>query len=432
MTESSDEITLFLEHLSWLIVEADLAGNSLLQILSQRFEGGFPFREAIYVDHPAIVASEEATVRLLSRKHKHKQPVLIWGEEPGREVDWFRTVLERGNRGPGHYANIESEELLDRAVSDGLIGLALRWHQILTASVMNDNRKRRRDALVAAVHGTQFRGTPWNATLSRRLRRLAPLELLAIEGGLSLWANLRGEELATHFSRLVRENPMITPQNANDLLEWTAALATARAASLNGWKLDRSALELGGGRDIFFSYGDFRCRISKGLLRDGAGQSIGGASGDDELSELIKATGLKARGIQPDLIVTFWRRDHPAEFVTFLGDAKRNASGEGFGYLASSIAKSFLYTNTYSSFLPLAPQFTLFMFQGVQEVLGIDGALSGDIASAIPISASIPKVFALDMRHWARRSDVMVAWFQHLHTSAMQRLFSSEAVSDIA
>ena len=434
MNDSFEDIDVFLEYLRWFIIKGGVAGNTLIDFLSRRFHEGFPFQGAIYVDHPAILKAELATISLLNRKHVHQRQTLVWGDIPGREVDWCQTRLEYGSRGPGVYANIESEDVVDRYVTQGLLGLVHRWHRILEAARKTPERLIRIARLKQLIQSQDYMGTTWNEAISRKLRRIDLQACIDIEAGISLWANLRGEDLAGNFERMIKEGPTLSARNINDLLEWSVAFAVVRAAVDAGWEFTFTETTIHDDRALLLKKGDFLCRVGKGLLTDGNNNAMEGAKGDDLLSRLLQAAGLGVKGIQPDIVVTFWMSDSPEKCVTFLADAKRNSSGDGSGYLASSIAKALLYATTYDEFLPLAPQFTLFMYQGVDRVLGIDGFRPLAIALTMRNEEiEYPRVFCLDTRHWVApgADSPITAWFEHIAAAGTQSLTCSLDASSV-
>lgn len=449
---ANDDLVHFLTNFAWFAQAVDLSLDDVVRLLSSRFLGDFVlFQEEVFLNSNEARAEEKAICELLARTLLRHSRSVVWGREPGRDVDWCRTWLEAPQRGPGMYANVVDSPRPDGQLIGALQTLAgIRAGRLGAVRTISDSGER-----VARLRRANSRyttvGHPWTEVVARRLRHVDPEAARDIETSLALrrsFHDVRLRNLLLDEAKAVRDGSRSSDEwrsnNADTLFEWTTALALCKAAVDTGWKPEKiKQIENSSGPgypDVTFAFGNdqaARCRISKGRPRGPGDKSQANETQDDELSALIKATGNGATGSQPDIVVTFWRTDGlgsgTPEFSTYIGDAKRNVEGDGRAYLAASISKALVYSSAFSGLLRNTPHCTLFLYQGVKACLGVgltDEQLREEGRAAVVAKLAdveLPKVLCLDLPligdvvkagESAGGSPVLKAYFERLVADA--------------
>lgn len=234
----------------------------------------------------------------------------------------------------------------------------------------------RRATLRRAIAPQLTRGlspVPFGTRHSIRLRRLderAAEDVGAIEDALGFWTRAFGISNAADSDALAQVGRLLDDadaQNIDTMMEATVALSIARAAveaprpdwpTVFPW----TVLSVDDPRAMYpvirLRSGDLICEIAKGTPRGGL---IGGEREKipDLLSpwadEALPQTGKsRSSGRQPDLVISFWFEGNPSNVVFALGDAKRNATGDGEGYLRAALEVAATYLMSFGHRMGLA------------------------------------------------------------------------------
>src|SRR5690606_26080554 len=122
----------------------------------------------------------------------------------------------------------------------------------------------------------------------------------------------------------------------------------------------------------------------------------------DRMAIVRQAAGVSHAPRQPDIRLAFWEASNPRLRVYALGDAKRNASGDGVGYIKDSLDVAVLYLVAYARDLgvelspdpgrllsaPIWPPFTLFVRRAPASAAPADELVSqfrNDVAKPSPV-----------------------------------------------
>lgn len=453
---------LFLELLTWYVEAADLDLDELVGLLASRFPAADlkQLRLELPLDTQAMTEAEEAVVDCIGRRPLQNVGLTQWRNEPGRNVDWTQTLLRYPGRVPEAYAEIRRTQITDAPLLAGLAGLAERWLIMLEACHTTEYRAERHRKLRTALQRFSSRPQVWNTALARRLRRFSPTAASKIEARFSATHELRGANLSQQLHQYLRyamDTESWEAKNGDNLFELTSALAIARSAAtdadnrpLGAWKLFHNREELG---SHYLSSSMLLCRICKGRPKDPAGVDLLGVDCvPDKLTMLIRATGNNATGSQPDLVLTFWRATNESSCVTYLGDAKRNRSGDGRSYLVDSIGKAMVYRQAYADALGVycvgvgpgavssPPLVTLFCYQACNRVANVDtpeglrSRWKESVAEALGCKRhDVVEILAFDLRHFGLDESgtwdatVLRAWFDRLAYQAHESLIDQEA-----
>lgn len=455
---------LFLGVFGWYCGSVDLTFDEFLKSLSERMDVSDRknLRFEVFVDDEIQRNGEDALVKLANRLPNQGRHTRRWSDAPGRAVDWSQTWLSREMGRCDRFCNLERVLVPDKATRGALAGLASRWESVLECVPAAADRDKRLNSLRKArlalnsnripppveagressatqstgadeeIGGVRSRsstvpsivvnkatlqylpsqGSGWSQNASRRLHHVDHEAAIAIDAAIRLWEGneRRGAALAKFVERWLHgdQQSHLRAQNANTLLEWTAALWVARAALTLGWEWDASSsLQTGSGKysDLNMKKGKWCFRVSKGQPESPGGVPI---SGDrkDRLTEARVKASLEARGQEPDIVITFWVSGDLVNYVTYLGDAKRNETKDGLGYLSTSVMRAGAYLYAFGEWLHCRPRFTLFMWQGVNRKM----------------DKEYPDIFCIHPGMVGEAGESLKDWFEHLFSQAQNRL----------
>lgn len=366
------DLQLFVEQAGWLAPRLDdpsrlgvmtWLGRRLAPDARRRFLRHFPLA------HAAQERGEAGLCALLSRSIVVHPSKLVRSDDIGRTIDWAETYTRArgGLRPPQPFLARVRHPIPDRATLGALVTLGRSWKRLLALAegdaLGGRDYAARRSALGRALAPQLLRGVVTGAFGSRhaaRLRRLdaeAAADVAAIEEALVFWRRAFGEHDVEALGTVGRALDDADARNIDTLMEATVALSIARAGveapradwpTLFPWRVDSVDDPKGMYPAIVLRSGDLLCEISKGTPPENG--RVGQARGKvpDLLSpwadEALPATGrARSSGRQPDVVVSFWFEGAPDRTVFALGDAKRNATGDGEGYIRTSIEVAATY-----------------------------------------------------------------------------------------
>lgn len=460
------DLQLFVEQAGWLAPRLeDPSRLGVIHWLGRRLE---PAARARFVrhfplEHPTQRRAEAGLCSLLSRAIVIHPTKLIPSDEAGRSIDWAATYTRsRGAlRPPQPVLARVRHPVPDRGTLGALVSLGRSWKRMLTLAesggVAGRDYAARRSALGRALAPQLTRGVVAGAFGNRhaaRLRRLdeqAAADVHAIEEALAFWKRAFGERDPSDLVALQTVGRVLDEADAaniDTLMEATVAISIARAAveapradwpTLFPWTVERVDDPRGMYPAIVLRSGDLMCEVSKGTPPSAGRGAKERARIADLLSpwadEALPATGrARSSGRQPDVVVSFWFEGDPSRVVFALGDAKRNATGDGESYIRTSIevAATYLMSFGYRMGLTvpgsgggahatsLMPGVTLFCRKGT-------GCDSADAVKRLRADKA-PVVMAFDLENhlglgaspWA--SPVLSAWLGTLGRQAVRVL----------
>jgi hypothetical protein len=434
---------LFLRVFRWYCKSADLTFDEFLVCLADRMDVSdrTNLRFDVFVDDDTQRKGEEALVELARRLPYKGRQIRRWSDAPGRAVDWSQTWLSREMGRCERFCNLERVLVPDKATRCALAGLAYRWESVLDTVTSTEDRQKRLLALQDARRYLSSEVAVWSQGVSRRLHHVDGARATAIDAAIRLWEGngRKGAALANFVGDWLRKDHQahLRANNSNTLLEWTAALWVARAASKLGWKWEAaSVLMSGSGKysDLHMKKGKWRFRVSKGQPRSPGDEPISGADRVDLVTEARRTAGLNARGQEPDIVMTFWHSEHPDNHVTYLGDAKRNETKDGQGYLTASVMRAGAYLYAFGEWLHCRPRFTLFMWQGITtgREKASEEVVQPELASLIQKcrkESECPDILCIHSGMIGESGENLKDWFDHLCCQAQKRLEGCETAT---
>lgn len=459
------DLALFVEQATWLgplLPDSTRAG--VIAWLGQRLEpdARARFLEHFPLSHPAQRRAEVALRRLLGRALTVNGTRLRATDEVTRSVDWTLTYVRSLTIGRPPLPLLARERLPipDRACLGGLISIAQRWNRLLALGATTSNDyAHRAELLREAIDARSVRSISPVAFHQRtvaRLRRLdseAADDVASIQSALAFWSESFGAEGdQAGLTRLGNMLDEADAQNVDTLLEATVALSIARAATQaeaadqpagTPWSILTLDTRSGKYPVLTLASGDLICEIAKGTPRPDHRGSERVKTPDmlspwaDEVLPPHSSGRSRASGRQPDLVVSFWLRDEPHRIVFAMGDAKRNATGDGETYLRRSLDVAATYLMSFGhrmgleSPTPARPEFrsrlmpavTLFCRRGTGRPTS--SALDRLRADTAPIvmAFDVEKDFTATMDPW--HSHVLAAWLGSLGRQARAALYAA-------
>ena len=458
ITASSDrEIALFVDLAAWLTPTLqDPTWLGFVGWLEQWVDAASleQIRFLLPLDTPEQRLAEEALALWLHGRNERRAPRRITSTRVERDVDWA-TSWSRSGRMP------VEEFVLDTAIpgrdpelESALASLGEAWaHLLRSTAVVEGHEKRARQLEVAIASLPRAPRVPFQPPHLANLRRFGRSGVAVadiLRRAMGFWSRpvVRSDEHLRLLAQALASASLGT-ENVNDMLELTIRMAVVRAAVESGdadrpgaagrWVVDpvrtRPRRTANTGRDkpqIRLRLGNLRCELTKGHPKDWKGREL-----DDVLVPVKQAAGRGASGHEPDLVIAVWDERAAERRVVLLGDAKRNASGDGRGYLGDSIDVAAYYTFSYGHLAgvelrgrtvhsPVTPFVTLFSCQGLPEASLEPEALTARLRAT---DEPLPFALALDLgRHFGLAPDgswdgtVLAAWFGRLVRLASRRL----------
>lgn len=279
-----------------------------------------------------------------------------------------------------------------------------------------------RDAIARVARAVGYRDGAYTHLHEQRLVRMGGetrKSALIIRAYLAFWRELFGGDddivRLRAFGQEIEEADLRCGHRTLDsLLELSAAVAIARAAMETRdvadlphgirWEIvDVDERDERNVPSMVLRSGALSCSISKK------------APSGDSLLPLLAGMGIAARGNQPDIVLTFSKQndDGQESELVVLADAKRNATQDGKGYLATSVETAVVYAVSFGHRMGLRihpegqgridgdvlPAVSLFCRQAVTKIAGA-GPRPEDIVARLRSPERLPAVMALDVDHF--------------------------------
>jgi hypothetical protein len=412
-------------------------------------------RSFFRVNHRVHIQAECELLALLRRPWQKQAPQYSRLDMPERNVDWARTHVEELTSPPSRFWARDLVPMLDAGLLGGLCSLGTTVLDLGTLGPINDERRAIREALRDAIariarsigrrHGAYTR---LHEQRLLRMDRDTRNSALAIAAYLAFWRDRFGTEgdvdRLRAFAQEIDEADLRCQRRTLDsLLEVSTSIAIARAAIET-----RDAADLPEGARWEIEEVDERDERNVPRMRLRAGALSCTISKDapkgDSLLPLLAGMGILARGNQPDIVLTFAKKDADGQEnrLVVLADAKRNAGHDGKGYLATSVETAVTYAVSFGHLMGLRfnadgrgridgdvlPAVSLFCRQGVNKVAGA-GPREEDIIARLRAPERLPAVMAFDLGHFfggeggARWSPAILgAWFGRIAREASAAL----------
>jgi hypothetical protein len=452
--ESRPDLDLFVDQVSWL--GRHLRDSSRIGVISWigralRPEVLDELRSFFRVDHLVHIQAERELLALLRRPWQKQAPQYSRLDMPERNVDWARTHVEELTSPPSRFWARDLVPMLDAGLLGGLCSLGTTMLDLGTLGPISDERRAVREALRDAIARiARSIGRRYGAYTYLHEQRLLRMDretrnsALALRAYLSFWRDQFGGDgdvdRLRAFAREIDEADLRCQRRTLDsLLELSASIAIARAAietqdaadlpDGTRWEID--AVDERDERNvpqIRLRAGALSCTISKNAPKG------------DALLPLLAGMGISARGNQPDIVLTFARKnaDGQENKIVILADAKRNAEHDGKGYLAASVETAAVYAVSFGHLMGLRfhpdrrgqidgdvlPAVSLFCRQGVRKVAGA-GPREEEIIARLRAPERLPAVMALDLSHFFGgeggsrwRPAIVGAWFGRIAREA--------------
>lgn len=360
--------------LDWFCTHYDLALDELLGHMAVRLKANDEnlkiIRMDILIDHPLQRQAENLVAEFIERHAMTVQKRKIFFTiYPTRSTDWGLTSIDHMTGRVGEYRLTDKQRIPDLKLRMGLANLLDRWISML-GLLPTDDRHNRIRKLQLVRQKLPSQQLPWSFGLTKQLSSLDKATGDAVSACLYHWERpaMRGRALGQYFSESLlnweEHNQPLVAQNDDNLFEWVIAMKIARSSCHSGWRLEKTHAHIDQAKygDILLGHKDYknlRLRISKGKPRDGRNKPLG----TDLVASIVHRHGIRASGFEPDIVLTFFNQNNPSNVITFLADAKNNATGDGAGYLRSQINTAAAYVYSYEKILLKTPKFTLFFWQ---------------------------------------------------------------------
>jgi hypothetical protein len=434
--DTDQDRALFAHHATWIAAQLSWSPVDLAVAVHQRFDGSsadawFELARKLGMLSPAQREAEDALADTLGKHRalRRRFSQRTWSHSIDRRVDWPRTLEAADLPIPSRYATAVRVEQPDTELTIELARLARLWSSILVD--LDPKRAARLErawqGLLPNKHGS---GSSLSPRMMARLAHSNARAAAAIARGACARYLPVEPAFVKALADYLANSTDLTVKNADTLLEVTSAFAIARAAVHAGWELS-SVGKLAGEKypklTLTNPTNGLTCTLSKDK-----------PSVTNLRTPLAEAMGLRTTGGQPDVVVTFGRND--ARPVVYLCDAKRNAYGDGAGYLASSLDRMLAYIVEYGAALDFnlpnyglataqrvdAPLATIFAWKDVEKIAG-RLRKQAQPHNLLESDELVPLVMAFDTRdiEAPSRPDepwVLKSWFHRLARVAEIRL----------
>lgn len=434
MTDSLSDI--FCKLIEQYCIIADLTLDELLIQLSRRLTTETSWESvkgAILINDQMQIDAEVALEKISKLFLQKKMAVRHWSLSPGRDVDWERTIQARHAGRRGAYCSIKHIGVPDKQILGAIRGVAYRWLFLLREIPMVEDRERRLLKMQKVVQDLHFDLHPWNPVVHKKLHHFDASAADAMGKAMTLWSGVgsRGEALGRKFSDWASKSNngrSFQFNNQDTIFEWMTAIRISEIAYQRcGWKfLSSNNISQKKYGDLILAKDNYCLRISKGFPLDGNGHRILRADTHNSLVEdsQIRA-GLKPSGFQPDIVLTFFKKEIPNNVVFFLADAKRNEGGDGRGYVGTSIQKAAVYLGAFKDHPGfLSPHCALFFWQGIEKIGGYDIRNVDAVKNFIErdVLSDEPSIVCFDRQTFFQEDQFLACWINALYEKAMEHL----------
>jgi hypothetical protein len=307
------------------------------------------------LDSPEQKEAEERLADILEQSFQARSPKWKTRDVAGRDVDWTETYRRALTNQPTRFVSREIDRKPDKELMGALRYQARQWMGVLDASG-TPGHEERAEALRQALAqnpGPEGQSTvPMSKPLLQRLRQKGPKARKTSDALARVFAHqhTRPDEIVSIVERAIDSaegwwNERSAKKNTvwNRLLELGVLLAITQTAVQSAW-------EFHGSPDLQGTF-EATLRHSTAPMTLTVGKE---APGEDVFTNMRKPAGL-ADGIdpqdsQPDVCLTF-QHTETGRSISVLGDAKRNASGDGTGYFREGLRTATYYMSAFAGAL---------------------------------------------------------------------------------
>jgi len=411
--------------------------------------------KGLRLDAPEQEKAENLLAKILGRSLQARSPQWRTTDVPGRDVDWTETYRRALTNQPTRFVSREIDRKPDAELMGALRYQARQWISILEISD-RQGHEQRADALRKALKqnpAPEGRAPgPMTKPLLQRLRQQGPQARRTSDALSRVYTHQHTtpKNIASIINQALlkaeggwNQSKASADSVWNRLLELGVLLAITQTASKSEWDL-RGYPDLQGTFEATLEHSTAPMTLTVGKKKPG----------DDVFTSMREPAGL-AQGInpddgQPDVCLTFQHMEKDKS-ISVLGDAKRNATGDGTRYLLKGLQTATHYLSAFAgplqatflssewgkeeteeSRIPsglIRPTVTLFFRQNTNpSVFQEEGNTPGSDESPPPILAcDIEKHFGLqnsqtedDREEW--RSEFLERWLDHISNQACDYL----------
>lgn len=377
------ELKLFLDLSRWLVLKTGVAQRSRSAWLSfflahcddkLSSEVEHSLREAFKVDHPIFINGEEALCLVAQNLH-HSLTARITRTSPTRHTDWGKTMASNHGGVMTRFIEKPRKNRHHQQMLSALLVLANDQLTILEAYEDYKNPLRDRITRLRAARRKLEDQLPRtlkrNQKFTKEIRHHLHTEYPEYAGRVTSMLHFLHDKLDPETDRDAFESfcknlaKCFQAENSDHLLEVISRLAIARAAFDQGFtKITKLITETRTSRKELTL--EMKNDVGKVLVIGKGRNLLGSEEGKyhSKLKECGRAMGDNPSGLEPDICIKLGDN-------FFLGDAKRNPTGDGRNYRASSIKACASYLHEYEVQLKGSiPAFTLFFLQGGEKIAG--------------------------------------------------------------
>lgn len=415
--------------------------------------------EGLRLDAPEQETAEERLAEILGQSFQARSPQWKTTDVPGRDVDWTETYRRALTNQPTRFVSREIDRKPDTELMGALRYQAQQWISILETSDRKGHEQRA-DALREALKQNPVpegrTPGPMTKPLLQRLRQQGPLAKKTSDALSRVYTHQHTtpDNIVSIIDRALRQaegwwNESKASENSvwNRLLELGVLLAITQTADRREWKL----LGFPGLAETFKA----TLRHSRMPVTLTVGKE---APGDDVFTSMREPAGL-ADGIdpqhsQPDVCLTF-RHTEKKGSISVLGDAKRNATGDGTTYFRDGLRTATYYLSAFAGALQanfvspetwdgdydggkapsgvIRPTITLFFRQNTDpSVFQDEGTAAADVSAPSILACDLENHFGLQdsqtEENWEEwRSAFLERWLAHISKQACDHLTRREA-----
>jgi len=415
--------------------------------------------EGLRLDAPEQETAEECLAEILGKSFQARSPQWKTTDVPGRDVDWTETYRRALTNQPTRFVSREINRKPDTELMGALRYQARQWISILETSDRQGHEQRAdtlREALKQNSVPEERSPSPMTKPLLQRLRQQGPLAKKTSDALSRVYTHQHTtpDNLVSIINQALREaegwwNESKASENSvwNRLLELGVLLAITQTA-------DRGEWELLGFPDLAETFKATLRHSRKPMTLTVCKE----APGPDVFTDMRNPAGMdpedSAQDSQPDVCLTF-RHTETGSSISVLGDAKRNATGDGTKYFRDGLRTATYYMSAFAGALQanfvspdtwngdydggkapsgvIRPTVTLFFRQNTDpSVFQEEGTAAAAESTPSILACDLENHFGLqngqnekDWEEW--RSEFLERWLDHISDQAYDHLRKQDA-----
>lgn len=311
--------------------------------------------EGLRLDAPEQETAEEYLAEILGQSFQARSPQWKTTDFPGRDVDWTETYRRALTNQPTRFVSREIDRKPDTELMGALRHQARQWISILETSDRKGHEQRAdalREALKQNPAPEGRSPSPMTKPLLQRLRQQGPLAKKTSDALSRVYTHQHTtpDNIVSIIDQAVRKaegwwNESKASENSvwNRLLELGVLLTITQTA-------DRGEWELLGFPDLAETFKATLRHSRKPMTLTVCKE----APGPDVFTDMRSPAGMdtenSAQDSQPDVCLTF-RHTEKEDSISVLGDAKRNATGDGTKYFRDGLRTATYYLSAFAGAL---------------------------------------------------------------------------------